>query len=429
MNLNIKDFIYFKQRKCEIKLETPTSQTLLILKSPSYSASSVTHFLSNRGWTIHQADTLKECLQLLIAHKPQFLLISINHQDPAALRLGRVLGRTLPICVINFAEQDNAITKKNLDKAETPYKLHFPITGPAVERIVHKYQKDLSHSKIVEYKTRENGEAPVADTVIAIKGQKFKVDATSNFLKGYDSLDTQSILNALSSGEEDIKMLSDSTQKALDECVVKLDTPDVTNIQNTSNIACIVVESDKFSGYLIAAMGKNSKIDSDFIDKIQDRLYKFLRQQGEKIDESERSLQLKIKEVDFEGWALDYAEFLRKSVHKGDEVAMAFFPYADARTRTGRSSKDEMVSVSLREITSDVFLDFNVYLYLMKNDRYVLYTPKGGILYHHQKDKLLLQNIESLHVLKADLQAVTALKAQSFLNEKVDQFETRKTGS
>ena len=40
-------------------------------------------------------------------------------------------------------------------------------------------------------------------------------------------------------------------------------------------------------------------------------------------------MSLNIKKVDFEDWALEYADFLRKSVHDGEEIAMAFFPFAD----------------------------------------------------------------------------------------------------
>lgn len=389
--------------------------------------SAVSQFLVHRGWNIHLADNLKDCLHLLLTHKPQFLMISINHQDSSALRLGRVLGRTLPICVIHFSEQDLPLFTKKLDRSESSYKLYAPVTGPAVERVVNKYYKDISHSKIVEYKRRDsNSDAQTPETVIAIKGQKFHLNDATNLLSGYEKLDSQVLLKVLNTESDDMTLLSEGTQQALDACVENTPGP-VIPIKETSNIACIVVESERFSGYLIAAMGRNRRIDSDFIERIQDRLFKFLREQGEKIEDTESSLHLKIKEVDFEGWALDYAEFLKKSVHNGDEIAMAFFPYAEARTRTGRSAKEDMVSISLREITSDVFLDFNVYLYLLKNDRYVLYTPKGGILYHHQKDKLLQQNIESLHVLRSDLQAVTALKAQSFFNDKVDQFESRKS--
>lgn len=404
-------------------------KTLLILKSAEHTHSAAVSFLTHRGWSVITTDTVKECLDLVVSQKPKFLMISINHNDLGALKLGRALARSIPITIINFSELDNNLSSKKLERSETLYKIFAPLTGPAVERIVNKYYKDLSHSQLTEYKRHETSDSNSDDnSVIAIKGGNHDYTNDTSSSKRYETLNTSKLLKSISTHDQDLELISNSAQQALDECSVHTAPPN-NPIQGSSNLACIIVESEKFSGYLIAAMGKNQRVDSAFIEKIRARLFSFLKAQGEAVDESENALNLKIKEVDFEGWALDYAEFLKKSSHKGDEVAMAFFPYAEAKTRFGLSAKEDMVAISLSEIVSDVFLDFNIYLYLAKNDRYVLYTPKGGILYHHQKDKLLLQKIDSLHVYKDDLHSVSALKAQHFLNDKVDQFETNKAVS
>jgi hypothetical protein len=196
-------------------------------------------------------------------------------------------------------------------------------------------------------------------------------------------------------------------------------------LEDSSHLACIVVESEKFSGYLVAALGKNKKIDNQFINLVKTRLLKFLEEKGEPI-QNENSLHLNVKEVDFEDWAIEYAQFLRKSVHNGDEVAMAFFPFSEARTTFGESADEKMVSINIQEIQTETPLEFNIYVYLAASKRYILYTPHGGKFLKEQKMRLSRQGMTILHVQKDDVQNVGKFKAQNHLNSLINDFEGKK---
>lgn len=213
------------------------------------------------------------------------------------------------------------------------------------------------------------------------------------------------------------------SSQALDESVEVRDGRVQEVLNDNTNVACILIESTRFSGYLVTAMGKNRKIDNQFIKTIQERLFSFLKASGENLSDKE-NMQMKIKKVDFEDWALEYADFLRKSVHKGDEVAMAFFPRQDAAVEIKESAAQEMGSVSLKEIEPDKPVECNLYVYLPANNKYVLYTPKGGTFYGAQKDRLEKQGVKDLHILKAEVQDMTKYKAQNYLNNLIDQHQT-----
>jgi hypothetical protein len=210
--------------------------------------------------------------------------------------------------------------------------------------------------------------------------------------------------------------------QALDESVVKVDGTISEELEDSSHLACIIVESNRFSGYLVAALGKDKKMDGDFVDLIRSRLSQFLKANGEPLDD-ENSLQLKIKRVNFEGWALEYAQFLRKSVHKGDEVAMAFFPFANVKTELGESAQENMASVSTEEIQTDVPLEFNMYIYMPTNKKYILYTPQGGTFLTEQKERLNRQGVTKMHIQKQDVQNLSKFKAQNHLNTLVTEYE------
>ncbi len=213
--------------------------------------------------------------------------------------------------------------------------------------------------------------------------------------------------------------------QALDNTAVKGSGNIEQELEDSSHLACIVVESSRFSGYLVAALGKNKKIDSHFVDLVRVRLAKFLKDNGEPIEE-DKNMQIKVKRVDFEGWALEYAQFLRKSVHNGDEVAMAFFPFADVKTKVGDSAQSNMVSVSTEEIQTEVPLEFNVYIYLPTNKKYILYTPQGGLFLTEQKSRLTRQGVDKVHIQKEDVQNLGKSKAQNHLNSLIDEFDTKK---
>lgn len=222
--------------------------------------------------------------------------------------------------------------------------------------------------------------------------------------------------------EESDNIILRGTQRALDESVNLQDGRVTQKLEGSSNVACLIIESPKFSGYLVAALGKNRKLDEKFMNTIRERLTKFLKEAGEPIKDDEPMF-LKIRAVDFEGWALECAEFLRKSVHEGEEIAMAFFPFAEATTTVESSAQADMGAVKLDELTADVQVDFNVYVYLPANNKYVLYTPRGSKFYTSQKDRLHKMGVTHMHVKRTELQDVSRYRAQNYLNSKVNEYE------
>lgn len=214
------------------------------------------------------------------------------------------------------------------------------------------------------------------------------------------------------------------TKDALEKSCIKTNFQDAEALADSTHISCIVLESTRFSGYLITAMGKDRKIDEAFIAKVRDRLFRFLKENGEQVEDSE-SMNLNIKEVPFEDWALEQAEFLRKSVHEGNEVAMAFFPRTDIKTVYGESAAEEMASINVNELAGDVAVEFNVYIYLPKNNKYVLYTPRGSKFFHVQKQRLQSQGVSNLHILKSEIQDLDKYRAQNFLNETIQAYEEK----
>lgn len=210
------------------------------------------------------------------------------------------------------------------------------------------------------------------------------------------------------------------TQEAIDQ-TVNFAGPPGEEIESSSNVACITIKSPRFSGYLLCAMGKNKTVDQSLIQTIQKRLFEFLRSNGEQVT-PEDTMNIQIKEIEFEGWALSQADFLKKSLHDGCEIAMAFFPSKETQFELEESTSSSMLKMTIDELKSDVPLEFDLYIYLPENRKYLLYTPQGKNFYGKQKYRLMEKGVTHLHLKKESAAQVKKYRAQNYLNDRIDAY-------
>lgn len=218
------------------------------------------------------------------------------------------------------------------------------------------------------------------------------------------------------------------TQQALDEASQIIgNAEEYEELKSSTNVACITIESPRFSGYLVAAMGKDRPLDAAFIKAIKNKLFEFLKSHGEVVKEDD-TMDLQIQQVDFEEWAIQQADFLRKSVHGTSEVAMAFFPNKETSARLEDSVSDNMLKMSLDELRDDVPVEFDCYIYMPTNNRFLLYTPEGKPIYGNQRGRLREKGVTHLHLRKESVGQVKKYRAQCFLNERIAEFRKAKAG-
>lgn len=234
--------------------------------------------------------------------------------------------------------------------------------------------------------------------------------------------------------KESDSILVRGAHEALDESVFKIENlEEFEAITAASRVACIIVDSPRFSGYLVAAMGEDRSIDDSFVGSIKTRLVDFLRKHGEVIKDDEAGMDLKIEQVEFEDWAINQAEFLRKSIHGSSEVAMAFFPNPETQVRLEQSANENMLQMDIKELQDDIPVEFDMYIYMPTNNKYLLYTPQGRKLAGQQRGRLMDKGVQKIHLRKESEHQVKKYRAQIFLNSKIQAYKTgsknKKTGS
>ncbi len=248
--------------------------------------------------------------------------------------------------------------------------------------------------------------------------------AAPNWAPLDDRADAERIKEKRARSDANQTLIARGAQKSLEESVLVRDGVVKEKTQENTSAECIIVESERFSGYLVTVMGKNRKIDQMFIDSVKAKLFKFLKDNGEEVSDND-GMEIKIKQVDFEPWALEYAEFLRKSVHEGNEIAMAFFPRRPIKAILEDSHQKDMAKISLFELQGDRQVEFDLYVYLPNNNKYVLYTPKGGVFYNKQMDRLKKQGVTHMHVQRDAVAAISKYQAQNYLNDMIEDHEQK----
>lgn len=227
-----------------------------------------------------------------------------------------------------------------------------------------------------------------------------------------------------SAQNEDLRTLIEAgTQYALDEIHLTSKNNLVdAEIQKTTRAACIEIESARFSGYLVAVMASTTQMDEEFINFVRGKLKEYLKTSGEEIKDSE-NLSIKLQEVKFNEWALSQAEFLRRTVYDGKEVALAFFSSPKAEKALTASKKDDMLAMELDEIRGDKPVEFDLHIYLPTNDKYILYTAQGQVFGSEQKKRLVSRGIDKIHLPKTAMKDVKRYRVQNFLSDKIRAYQ------
>lgn len=189
----------------------------------------------------------------------------------------------------------------------------------------------------------------------------------------------------------------------------------------TSRLACITVESDRINGYLLLAFAEDRALDPALIRNIREKLFAYLQVNGEKIHSSDE-LDLKLQEVAFQDWAMEHAEFLKKSYHEGAEVAMAFVPAEKKFSAPEENFHLKKYSLSLDEIRENTILEFDLFIHLPTNDKLIRYTPKGAKFYPEQKKRMAESGMKKMYIQKESLVDLRKYRLQNFLNDKIESF-------
>lgn len=125
--------------------------------------------------------------------------------------------------------------------------------------------------------------------------------------------------------------------------------------------------------------------------------------------------------VEFVAWADNKANFHFMTVHQKREVGVAFFrtqgPIPQARPAAGG-----MFALNVKDMSTDVAVNFKAYLYLKNNDKHFMYLRNGRKLQPEQKKRLLEKKVTEVVMKSVDLENLRQYLAAGYLSGLIIEF-------
>lgn len=225
---------------------------------------------------------------------------------------------------------------------------------------------------------------------------------------------------------KNMTLIETGTNVAVDSTFVKQRKTSLLNrtVNKTTKVSCILVESQKFKGYLLVSFSAERDVDLVLLDQMKQKLIQFLNTNGEGAKDTEL-MDLKMSEVAFEDWAIDQAEFLKNSNHRGQDVSVAFFPANQEFEELKERTQLKKFELSLDELRGDLVVEFDLHMYLETNKKLLLYTEQGRTFYKNQKDRLTEKGMSKLYISPESKNDLKKYRVQNYLNDKIEEFKRK----
>lgn len=125
------------QNNQEIDLDDLEVEIMIVAKNAK-PLSQASAFLTRRGWPTTAVSNLSQAIELAAEKKPDFVLVSLNHANPAMPRFIDLVQTTFNSTVVAFAENMDTASNQKLNKSNFKYKVFGQMSGPNLHRSLRR---------------------------------------------------------------------------------------------------------------------------------------------------------------------------------------------------------------------------------------------------------------------------------------------------
>jgi hypothetical protein len=199
--------------------------------------------------------------------------------------------------------------------------------------------------------------------------------------------------------EADSKSASAFIEKSMEvavEYAVKRTETETNPITTVTNGTVTLVRTPVSKGYVVGANAGNT-VDRDLAGKVGENLAKALKGFGQTGESDVTVHPVDLEGVAFQLWAEQNAQFMVNSQHGKDDIAFAYFLSKTIIERP--DGKTELFALDLEEaLIADREIDFEIYIHLPKNRKFVQYINRPTVFAAATKAKLLGRGIKEVFV-------------------------------
>ncbi len=421
---------------------------ILILKAQPNSLKAVELFLRNRELNFFSTSEITQALTFLIQEKPQFFFVAADHPNRKIRSFLKIVSKAFDVSILGFTEFDNSSSIFALQELATKSVIYPPVSGPSIVRAITRIEKDIEKrleeekqekasrfeyiSSQVSEDSRQDSEHSAAFLALQELLNEVNKDEELDESSDYIFIPSAQVeLGAKEAFNDPLEGLALKDIAKICQETIQIHRHDsaekVEPVGMTSQLACLVIDTGELRGYLLVAFGAGRSMDENFMESLRSGFIKHLQIQGtvhegrENFSHLNRLLpmQLKTKEVNFLDWAQSQAKFYLKTNHGENEVVAAFLPNDRIPYDFKKTNDGKMFQVEIDQIVSDQTLDFDLFVYLSANEKYVLYNKKGRTMSAEQKKRLLDRGVAHVHFLVEEMSNFYRYQAQDYVNSQI----------
>jgi hypothetical protein len=328
-------------------------------------------FLQARGWKVDVfAGPLNRALQIAVTVNCDYLFVSLESLPPNYNELHSALRKSFR--AILYSEKLSLGTLKALQNLGASDVLTSSLSGPTVERLVQRMERED----------------------ILPPRQKLAMDRPQD------------------ASHIDINRLAKATEVALGN-VCQMNLSPRKALGNPSKFYTFALQTPRIDGYIVVASAGD--MPADFVQRLKRQIMDSMTLQNDFLRVGEIH-SIEVQEVSFEGLAINVGEFFNKSIHLGNEIAISFFRVPQIDIPIADSPMENSISARLNEISPRVPLEFDIFVYMPLNKKFVQYRRAGEYLEQDQRKSLEFHGIDEVHLKKDSLIALHRHKARSYIS-------------
>jgi hypothetical protein len=390
-------------------------KSLLILESKNNSLPLMRTFLQNREFLVHSTTSFKEAMAYLVKYKPKFFMVSVDYPNRGVVQLSRQLTETMGVCVILYAEKNVASSIQLLVDSKWDYLLYPPVTGPSVERVVNRIFRD-SNKRLAEQRFAEA-------ELLRRQRHQSKIAEGAKFFKGTGG--NFSIVPLANDATQKIPVLQDAESTGLPEAVkgdhnnvIPFPTPTAapTSAAALQDFVCTMVEWNGQFGYLLVRPHAR-QIKPPEVSAISARIKEVY---GPTV--RTESFRVRLKPEVFYAWVKIMSDS-SGMLFEGKVLKSVFVPCRSRKPLLQPCEHEGMMQIAISEVPTNENLDFNIYLHLRLNNKFVLYVRRGLDLSLERLQQLMEKGVHHLHILKLEADDFNSHHAQRYLNTSLQETQ------
>ncbi len=360
----------------------------------------IVRYLEKRNWKVTTFDAFNELAKYLIDTPPDYVLLSFSIPLPEITKYPQIIWNKFKVPTIPFGESTDNHTV-GLLRAFGHDALLPPISGPLVySKIAGAASGDLNQ------KIHVSSSAPIEEN-LEVHNRPQSEEKKLNLNRKY---------------KEEEKQFFGQLENSLSQaCEARNDI--ATPVTRTKKLTVLPISDGMFTGMLVFVMGDEDSVDPMLINSMREKLGNlntFIKFDGIMT----KSLNIEIDEVDFNLWTSHKARFVSRAEHRGKEVMMAFFEMDKKLVQIAPSIDPKMAKINVESITPNVAIDFDAYLYLQSNQKFLKYLHSGTRVSVTQLQSLKEREIDSFHIDKTDQGTYHAYVAKNYLNATISSGQS-----